>query len=482
MEEVGARGTVITFYSYKGGTGRSMALANVACLIGAELEERSRPVLAIDWDLEAPGLDRFLVGTGSGTEVEHPGLIEYFIALRQALENDPKLYPAMCRAEGWRALADAVDLESFVQRGVNKNVDLLGAGFQDEDYPNRIGSFDWVSFYQEFPCVFVAFPELLSSRYSFTLVDSRTGLTDAGGICTALLPEKLVTVFTPNEQSLGGVNRVTRRVLRFRSRSDDLRSLAIFPLPSRVELDEEVLRREWRGRYQAALEETLSGCYQLPSLDLSPYLDEVQIPQKGYYAYGEKVAVLEEERRESLALSTAYEKFALRLVALENPWDRAPVPTSLGAALTGVGPTPQERLRATEAAGEYDVFLSYTIDDAPMVKDLAKRLVKYGVRPWLDEEIRPGDDWQQSLTDALGRSKSLAVVVGSTGSIDPATREWINLASEREMPVIPVMLEDASFKDLPTELVGRSAVQLGSGHEGVDRLVWGITGIRPTKR
>jgi MinD-like ATPase involved in chromosome partitioning or flagellar assembly len=49
------RGEIITFYSYKGGTGRSMALANVACLLAARPECQGEGVLMIDWDLEAPG-------------------------------------------------------------------------------------------------------------------------------------------------------------------------------------------------------------------------------------------------------------------------------------------------------------------------------------------------------------------------------------------------------------------------------------------
>ncbi len=50
-------GQVITFYSYKGGVGRSMALANVAVL----LAQQKKKVLAIDFDLEAPGLHRFFL-------------------------------------------------------------------------------------------------------------------------------------------------------------------------------------------------------------------------------------------------------------------------------------------------------------------------------------------------------------------------------------------------------------------------------------
>lgn len=46
---------VITFYSYKGGTGRSMALANTAWILASA----GNRVLTIDWDLEAPGLHRY---------------------------------------------------------------------------------------------------------------------------------------------------------------------------------------------------------------------------------------------------------------------------------------------------------------------------------------------------------------------------------------------------------------------------------------
>src|SRR5262249_55632987 len=48
-------GTVITFYSYKGGVGRSMALANLAWILASN----GNRVLVIDWDLEAPGLHRY---------------------------------------------------------------------------------------------------------------------------------------------------------------------------------------------------------------------------------------------------------------------------------------------------------------------------------------------------------------------------------------------------------------------------------------
>src|SRR5947208_181063 len=89
-------GQVITFYSYKGGTGRTMALANVACLL-SQRQLNSKGVLMIDWDLEAPGLHRFsrplftkhFSNTASLESMldSQPGLIDLFIELDAAILN-----------------------------------------------------------------------------------------------------------------------------------------------------------------------------------------------------------------------------------------------------------------------------------------------------------------------------------------------------------------------------------------------------------
>jgi MinD-like ATPase involved in chromosome partitioning or flagellar assembly len=50
---------VVTFYSYKGGVGRSFALANVAVI----LAQWGARVLAVDWDTEAPGLVHYFAGS-----------------------------------------------------------------------------------------------------------------------------------------------------------------------------------------------------------------------------------------------------------------------------------------------------------------------------------------------------------------------------------------------------------------------------------
>src|SRR3954465_15654513 len=67
-------GRIITFYSYKGGTGRSMAVSNVAWVLASN----GHKVLLIDWDLEAPGLHRYLRPFLIDRELTStPGLIDF---------------------------------------------------------------------------------------------------------------------------------------------------------------------------------------------------------------------------------------------------------------------------------------------------------------------------------------------------------------------------------------------------------------------
>ncbi len=66
--------SIITFYSFKGGVGRSMALANIGYL----LAQKGKSVLAVDWDLEAPGLDKYFSGCPGASiqDASRGGLID----------------------------------------------------------------------------------------------------------------------------------------------------------------------------------------------------------------------------------------------------------------------------------------------------------------------------------------------------------------------------------------------------------------------
>ena len=61
-------------------------------------------------------------------------------------------------------------------------------------YSEKVRRFDWEDFYNQYGTFFTHFREFLMERYSYVLIDSRTGLTDTGSICTRVMPKKLVTV------------------------------------------------------------------------------------------------------------------------------------------------------------------------------------------------------------------------------------------------------------------------------------------------
>ncbi|WP_295393466.1 P-loop NTPase [uncultured Thiodictyon sp.] len=71
---------IVTFYSYKGGVGRSMALANVA----EWFRRQGLKVVMVDWDLEAPGLESFFSTDAAERESlgGKPGLIDIIVAYR----------------------------------------------------------------------------------------------------------------------------------------------------------------------------------------------------------------------------------------------------------------------------------------------------------------------------------------------------------------------------------------------------------------
>src|SRR5215468_1095452 len=53
-------------------------------------------------------------------------------------------------------------------------------------------------------------------EYDFVLIDSRTGITDTGGVCTIALPDLIVPVFVANYQNIEGVLDVLKRAQRGR--------------------------------------------------------------------------------------------------------------------------------------------------------------------------------------------------------------------------------------------------------------------------
>jgi cellulose biosynthesis protein BcsQ len=181
---------VITFYSFKGGVGRTMALVNVA----AELARRGRKVLVVDFDLEAPGLETY---ERLQPPKPHPGIVEYVTEYRRT-NAVPNLLNYI-----------------YETKPIGKNggkLWVMPAGRRDAAYRRALSRLDWQRLYKDeqgfllFEDTKVGWEQELNPDY--VLIDSRTGDTDVLGICTRQLPDSVVLMFTPNEQNLVGLEKV----------------------------------------------------------------------------------------------------------------------------------------------------------------------------------------------------------------------------------------------------------------------------------
>lgn len=117
---------------------------------------------------------------------------------------------------------------------------------------------------------------------------------------------------------------------------------------------------------------------------------------------------------------------------------------------------------------------------------MKQQLTAYQLSAWVDEdELRPGVPWQELLEEGIKASASIAVLIGKDGLgpwEDEEMRSALRLAVTEKRPVIPVLLPDVpSTPALPMFLGNRTWVDLRGGltKDGLERLVWGITGKRP---
>lgn len=190
-------GKVVTFYSY-GGAGRTMALANVA----VRLAKLGLRVVAVDWDLEGPGLHRFL----PVKDVDAPhakGLLEFFSDWREAvMANDPEP-PSILK-----------DVRETTVPCAPGSLRVIPAGRLDRTFPARAEALDIRTFYScdAGGAAVETLRDELTENADLVLVDSRSGLNDIAGVCGIQLPDGVVFLSLPNERCYEGATSVARGI------------------------------------------------------------------------------------------------------------------------------------------------------------------------------------------------------------------------------------------------------------------------------
>jgi MinD-like ATPase involved in chromosome partitioning or flagellar assembly len=290
-------GKIITFYSYKGGAGRSMLLANVAWILASS----GKRVLVIDWDLESSGLHNFFRPFLLDADMTSTsGVIDFvwdFAGQALTVPDSPLL--GDWYAQHANILRYSVSLQwEFYGGGM---LDFVPAGRQGASYSARVNSFDWQNFYERLGgyAFFEAVRDRMRDQYDYVLIDSRTGVSDTAGICTVQFPDSLVVCLTLNRQSVDGSAAVTRSVLDQR-RSLMGNPILVFPVPMRIEMAEMMMLQRQRDYVRRAFDSIL-----LASPDVDRYWRSVEIPYVPHYAYVEKLAAFVDDPSDYKSLLSA---------------------------------------------------------------------------------------------------------------------------------------------------------------------------------
>ncbi|MEU1089176.1 FxSxx-COOH system tetratricopeptide repeat protein [Streptomyces sp. NPDC005892] len=412
----GRDGRIVTFYSYKGGTGRTMALANTAWILAAN----GKRVLAVDWDLEAPGLHRFFhpfldPSTLGATTGVIDLITDYAWAATSPVQRPDDWHRDYARIQQHAVSLTPEALGWEFPRG--GTLDFVSAGRQNREYSAAVSTFDWDNFYDRLGGgnFFDALRDDMKANYDYVLIDSRTGLSDIADICTVHLPDVLVDCFTLSDQSIDGAASVARQMAeRYTGRP-----IAIYPVPMRI--DEGEKEKADAGRALARfkfdrLPRDLSGD------ELTAYWGAVEIPYRPYYAYEETLATFGDEAGLSNSLLSAFE----RLVAVVTDQE-----------VTAMPPVAEDvRLRIRDAFTRRrptlpaDIFLNYVAENRMWADWIESTLTRAGFRVVPRDVSTEREDREPPTTAPDTAARTVVLLSSAYLKSQRATELWQRAAAE----------------------------------------------------
>jgi len=218
----------ISFYSYKGGVGRSLTLAN----LGVYLAQFGATVAIADFDLEAPGL-QYKFQPDSPVPVGGRGIAGLLADVSRGVHADDL---------NWDIAVDITeesltkDASAELLEQASGRLLLVPAGNPLEPtYWNDLGAIDWYDLFSSehrrgVPAL-ARLKQQLVDQYSpdILLVDSRTGITPGGGVVTTLLPDVVVVMMLNTAEHMDGSRLVVAAV----TESGDENAPTVVPVLSR---------------------------------------------------------------------------------------------------------------------------------------------------------------------------------------------------------------------------------------------------------
>lgn len=445
---------IITCYSYKGGVGRSMALANIAEL----LYRRGLSVLMIDFDLEAPGLEQYFYKKDSQPlkkALSQRGIIDLLLSYKELRslplpQNSPKDEKEIAESKEEDSTpvepppADEIfpyavePLDNFIWKihpRSSRNPGellLLPAGrrvreiaapdgqpseFKDEfaAYANNVRSFAWDDFYlnQDGEDFFNWFYEKAIKRAEVVLIDSRTGVAEMSGVCTYQLADVVMMFVAPNNQNVDGTSKIASSLV---GREDLIRKrykqrkLSVLLVPSRVDSNEKEKMDDLANRFREIAS-------RLSSPDLTFETDtftDLTIPYIAYYSFVEELAVSDSASTVAGNLKRAYENICRTLAQLDPAINAKWLEEGETSSKINVAER-QDRLaeRAYSKLNEDEKALAYSL----FTRLVRLALPEEGERKDTPKDVKLADlsPEQKSLAEALEKEKLLVLAKDAAG-------------------------------------------------------------------
>lgn len=421
------KGKIVTFYSYKGGTGRTMALANVAWI----LAQSGNRVLAVDWDLESPGLHKFFHPfIDSDVIAATPGIIELINDYSWATTEATVQHSNDWHLEYARILPHAVSLNWEFPKG--GELDFVSAGRQNRDYSSVVSSIDWDNFYERLGGgQFIdALRADMKRHYDYVLIDSRTGLSDIADICTVQMPDVLVDCFTLSTQSIEGAAAVARQI----DEQYSSRGIRILPVPMRIENGEndkvDASRAFARAQF-AGLPKNLTR------EETTKYWLAVEIPYRAFYAFEETLAVFGDPPGSHGSLLAAFERLA-SVISEGQVSEYQPIEDDLRMATLRLF----ARRRPAEVA---EIVFSYVAKDRLWADWITNTLERMAFRVFPHcADSQPEDLISESIKSA---SRTITLLSPAYIRSSPARRVWDILTSTMPVTASPHRITTVRIQD-----------------------------------
>ncbi|WP_332854931.1 toll/interleukin-1 receptor domain-containing protein [Duganella sp. S19_KUP01_CR8] len=90
-----------------------------------------------------------------------------------------------------------------------------------------------------------------------------------------------------------------------------------------------------------------------------------------------------------------------------------------------------------------DVFLSHSHVDKVFADAICHRLEAADIRCWVaPRDIRPGDDWAESIIDAMDQAKMLVLIFSASANNSPQVRREVERAVNKGLMVLPFRIEN----------------------------------------